>query len=136
MSEQTVIITEGELRVTRDVQPFYSNLPELDPRWRFTDAAGHEHRGDNLRATTVEAIIGRDGCGDPGCCGETWDVTELRCDTCAEPIRPGTRIPTGVRYIVTGESYFLNDEPITKEQFEEIVSKYRRAPDEQAQADS
>ncbi len=53
MGEQVSLIGEGEDQIgadgswalERDVQPVYSlDHEEPDPRWRFTDQAGHEHR--------------------------------------------------------------------------------------------
>ena len=87
-SDATFTYEEGGERV-------YSYMPEPDPEWRYTDAAGHEHYREGPRYPTL--MTAHDytyWCED---CRDEHDVTHLECSLCGEHIVPGTRpaSPTG-----------------------------------------
>lgn len=84
---------EGELTCERHDQRMWAEGPRPDPKWTYTDAAGHAHvrgeDGESLPTLNVEwEHFPCDGaCGDSGCDG--WDVPHYTCPTCGEDIIPG-----------------------------------------------
>lgn len=87
----------------------YSMLPERDPDWTFTDAAGHRHFYDGRRVPTLlrrhgyptlETVeVGTYFCHD--CCEEHTEY-ETRCPLCSEVITPGTRPPNPFGTVIPG----------------------------------
>lgn len=125
MSSDEVQAADGRIfRMDRELIEVGAGwTPVADPRWMFTDAAGHEHRRTRDGYPSLAWVItGQDGCGDPECCGETWDVGEYRCRECAEVIEPGTHIPAGSTFIPGEVHLYIDDEPVTKTQWDTAVA--------------
>lgn len=94
---------EGTWNMERDMISCDSIYPEPDPRWTFTDQAGHEHRwveggkeegqhkGSLLLPTLEYVITGESGYDDG--CGQVDVIEEgeWRCRECGEVVLPGTR---------------------------------------------
>jgi len=123
---------DGVLKMTREYETVYSSSPQPDSKWQFTDAAGHEHyRGDHSYPT-LKTVVDRtywcEGCRDK------HTETHLACKLCDESIEPSTVPPNPSGYqFITAEIYTLNDEPITRDQFNDIVTEQRtRFQQEQA----
>ena len=87
-SDATVEYEQGGERV-------FSYMPEPDPEWRYTDAAGHEHYREGHRYPTLVTV--HDYTYWCEHCRDEHDVTHLECPLCGEHIVPGTRpaSPTG-----------------------------------------
>ena len=68
-----------------------SMLPEPDPDWTFTDAAGHAHYYDDGYPTLERVVVETWWCVD---CHDHHDDEAMACPICGEHIRPGTRPPS------------------------------------------
>lgn len=81
-----------------------------DPRWEFTDAAGHFHAYDEKgERPTLDARtehVPCDGSCSGVCEGEGYDVTHWHCALCREEIEPG-RVPDEYGIIPGRHSYDL-----------------------------
>ena len=95
------------LEFSYDRRTTVSLFPSLDPDWRFVDAAGHPHRGDEL-AKTCEMVVDRSHwCdGDEGPYNhdphEAVDESHWECRECRETIKP-RMIPPGQPVPLRGE---------------------------------
>jgi len=99
----TVVINGGEpmdavLVKRQEMIEYRSNIArKADPRWEFTDAAGHFHAYDQSRKNELPTLDARvehvdcDGsaCGSESDC-EGYDITHWHCALCGEEIKPGT----------------------------------------------
>jgi hypothetical protein len=75
--------------IVRNGEWVHSMLPVIDTNWVWVDAAGHEHRGDDLNATTKEQWLRGQWCD---MCLESHDhFMRYFCKTCRETVEPGTR---------------------------------------------
>lgn len=78
-----------QIAIERTAVEATSDLPQLDPTWRFTDAAGHPHAGDDLASTSVAKYEPCDCDIDTG----PHDVFAGRfCRECGEELHPRTII--------------------------------------------
>lgn len=96
------------LTITQDMLPITSDYPMTDDNWRYTDLAGHEHRGDALSATTTTVVDEKHWCDG----NEGWthhdphmhvDRSHLECAECGEHITPGM-LPLGSTKYLSGQS--------------------------------
>lgn len=98
---------------------------EADKNWQYTDKQGHTHfysEGENLPTLRWKSDLY--GCDD---CGDEHDDGYWECPNCGEEIKPGTRpVPPGRKFIYGPVSYYLNNEEIGREEFDEL----RKAPRE------
>jgi hypothetical protein len=91
-----VIAAEGTWSLERDVEQVYSlNPKEPDPRWRFTDQAGHEHRW--VGAKEARLLDGVDAENITG-----WEDIEQHI---LEGDRGRLGLPT-LEWVVTGQQGF------------------------------
>lgn len=93
----------GDVTVEQQTEQVFSNLPEPDPRWRYTDSNGHEHYRAERDWPTLEWVVDHTyWCGD---CRDEHDEGHYACRMCGEPVEPGTRPPSpyGV-FVTTGMS--------------------------------
>jgi hypothetical protein len=92
---------------------------EPDPRWKFTDAAGHEHAYDEDDKTpTLKAVIIADWwCAT---CNDEHDDVELQCAQCGEAIVPGTRAGPDRIAIPGVREVYLENVPLTAAEQEEL----------------
>lgn len=122
----------GTLRIVTDQIEVTSNLPRPDRNWRYTDAAGHEHRYDDGYPTLVRVGEGPYWCPD---CHDEHEDSHWECPICHEEISPAlTGPPPGREFIPGMTEYFLDGEPISKERAESILAEYQAA--EQARKDA
>lgn len=113
-----------------------SYSPEPDPRWTFTDAAGHAHApsrsGVNgpLIYPTMElatgAIVWCEDCQDDHGTECWWE-----CRICGEKILPGIRTPVGRRFVPGLTSYEIDGMPCTPEQAREFVTRCQEGLNDQ-----
>jgi|HubBroStandDraft_2_1064218.scaffolds.fasta_scaffold54488_6 hypothetical protein len=148
MVSSRIRVPEGELRIEREVIPVHYQS-DVDRRWRFTDAAGHEHAyaedfpgsfGDRLRDDrarhypTLRPLY--EAAGYCGRCNDYHDdrdiIVRYECPLCGETIRPGTTGP-GTIYIPGMISAYLNDQPISQEEAERIIAARAAAESERKQ---
>jgi hypothetical protein len=121
----------GELRIEQDVIPVHYES-DLDPGWRFTDAAGHEHYyvyvylgGEHY--PTLAYVVDEWCHSDHDMFGGGYDedghpaVAHYECRICGEHVTPGMRGP-GTTYVPGMHQVFLNGEPISRERAEEILA--------------
>lgn len=89
--------------------------PVEDPDWRFTDAAGHKHRGAS-RDTTRWVVDRTYWCED---CQDEHEEGHLECKLCGEQIEPGM-IPSSTtpKHLPGRKTYFIDGVAATKEQAE------------------
>lgn len=111
----------GELRVETEMIDVTSGLPRPDETWSYIDRQGHGHRYDNGYPTLVEVVDRTYWCAD---CNDEHQDTHLECRICGESIEPGMRGPSPFREFAPGRTaYYLNDEPISPERYQEIVEQ-------------
>ena len=83
---------------------------EPDPAWAFTDKKGHVH---TWVSGTWENYRPPEDVDD-------W-IPYSYCKLCSEHVRPGMR--PGRRQVIAGPvEYYLDDDPITKEQAEALLA--------------
>lgn len=102
--------------------------PTLDPKWRYTDKAGHDHSADDLYATldwVVDVPGGSDSDGE-----EYPDEGHYECKRCHENIVPHSRVDPFPYLVVVDEHWYINDEPSTKEAVMDLVNTYQRTETE------
>lgn len=133
MSEQSgwLDLERIDLRAETEQIDVTSALPYPDERWRFTDAAGHEHRyerqaaGDyypTLRWFVTERYWRAD-------CEDEHTEGEWICPLCDEVITPGTAGPDMFRRYVPGRTtYYLGDEEISEARYRELEAQLRSGP--------
>lgn len=115
----------GELRIETDQIEVTSNLPKPDRSWRYIDAQGHEHYWRDGWPTLVTVVEDTYWCAD---CNDEHDDTHFECPQCGEWISPGMVEGGMFREFMPGRtSYYLDGQPITKEQAEEIIAARRGA---------
>jgi hypothetical protein len=109
------------LRIEREyIEVSMLSPRDPDPRWRFVDAAGHEHHWDGDRTPTLEPKLERQWwCED---CMDEHEDWVLACAQCGEVITPMTVPGQPVQRIPGPVSYYLDDEPITKEQADTLLA--------------
>jgi hypothetical protein len=115
----------GELRAEADVIEVTSNGMRPDPKWRFTDAHGHEHyrADDGTCPTLVNVVDDTYWCFD---CDDEHTDSHLGCAICGEEIKPGLLPPSPFREFIQGRTaYYLNDVPISPERYEELLAARR-----------
>lgn len=120
-----------ELR--RDAISVSSMLPRPDTSWHFFDAAGHDHRWCLTRSyghPPAKSYNPIEGYVVPTIVwvkdGETWyeeddeptPIGHYECEECKEHIKPGYTTDTDERYIAGKLRCFINDKPVSREEFE------------------
>lgn len=107
-----------ELRWERDLIDVTSNGPRPDKSWRYTDAAGHEHRWADDWPTLEWFITERYWCEE---CGDEHTEGEWICPLCEEVIAPGMLPPSIFREYMPGlVRFYLGDEEISPERFAQL----------------
>jgi hypothetical protein len=124
MTASSISGPRGVLRMERDVIRV-DYLTKADERWRFTDSHGHEHRWHpgNDPYPTLRPVY-----EEPGWCDTCHEVHEdlidhMECRQCGDTVTPGTTGP-GTEMIPGMTSYYLDDQPISPEEFEAIMNEY------------
>jgi hypothetical protein len=128
MSESVIRGDFGELRLEVDMIDVTSALPRPDPRWTYTDQAGHQHRYDKTAPGhyyPTQVVVTEEPYWCPDCHDEHSD-SHYECPLCGEEIEPGlVSAPLYREYMPGLASYYLNDEPITKDEYERLVAELR-----------
>lgn len=91
----------AQLRITQERIDISTRGPKADPKWTFTDAAGHFHaRSDDELPTLIARPVHVPCDGSCGgiCGGEGTEVIRYHCRICEEEIKPG-QIP-GPHYAI------------------------------------
>jgi hypothetical protein len=105
-----------------------SRLPYPDERWTYTDRAGHEHRYDKQAPgdyyPTLSWVIDETYyCPD---CHDEHTEGHWECPQCGERITPGSAGPDRFRRYIPGLThYYLNDEEITKDEYQRLAAEFR-----------
>lgn len=113
------------LEIRQDWIDVTTALPQSDPKWTFTDAAGHPHAYGN-QDRRYPTLVTKSG--EPYWCGDCDDehVDQwYECAQCGETIRPGTRIDTSPRQIPGLRTATIDGEPVTGEQAEAFIAQVR-----------
>lgn len=122
----TVMQHQGHtLEIETDTIEYSTALPQPDPKWTYTDRAGHGHAYGG--SSNPYPTLARKH-GEPYWCADCRDehVDEwLECPQCGEKITPGTYIDTSVRRMPGLTSYLLDGRPITKEEAEAFLAEMR-----------
>jgi hypothetical protein len=72
-----------------------TDLPQPDPRWRHTDAAGHEHTTVDGRWPTLDWVVDEVyWCEE---CRDNHEDGHYRCARCGEAVDPGTIVDRTTR---------------------------------------
>lgn len=123
MDELTASTPYGELRVETEMIDVTSGLPRPSKSWTYTDQQGHQHRYDDGYPTLVTVVERTYWCDE---CNDEHQDTHLACGLCGEEISPGVVGPSPFREFAPGRiSAYLNDEPISRERYEEIMAEIR-----------
>jgi hypothetical protein len=126
MSESRAILRNGSV-LTAHCEPIEvtSLGPREDPAWTFTDANGHAHATADGYPSLVwivdeeDYVVFEDGYPE-----EYPGSGHYECRECGEHIQPGMRGPSPYREFIPGPCYYeLDGEPITEEQYREIVAE-------------
>lgn len=129
MSETVITGDFGELVIETEQIEVTTNLPRQDQNWRFTDAAGHEHRWvagsePDMPYPTLKRVVDSTYWCDG--CREEHDEAHLECRLCGEAIEPGMVGPEPFRKFIPGRrSAYLNGQPISGERAEELLAQAR-----------
>lgn len=124
MGNATINLPGGKtVEIVREMVTVESWMPETDPDWTYVDNDGHRHSTTSVRREmsakwieTSPAYTDSDG--------EEYNADgEYRCVDCQEVLHIGTRTP-GPQHIITGESYYIDGERVTKEAAEALVDAY------------
>lgn len=107
------------VEIERDfIEATFMGHSEVDPKWRYTDKAGHEHSEVALLKEVVEYDWWCDDCRD------RHEMTHLECPRCGEKIEPKLIwVPGGTSYIQGYTTYMLDGERVTKEVAEDAVAR-------------
>lgn len=123
--------------ITQNKQPLYSlggwQLP--DEEWYYIDQEGHAHQWNNKILPTLElipAVTKEYWCDD---CNDMHDeITEESyyvCKICREVVKPKYKTDNGPLYQMGAISYYIDDIPVTKEEFnykkEEFYGKINKS---------
>ncbi|MGX1632739.1 hypothetical protein ACWGUL_01575 [Streptomyces albidoflavus] len=109
-------------------------LPQPDPRWTYTDHAGHHHAygADGPAAVRYPSLILRESepywCSD---CDDEHTDEWFECPLCGEKITPGTFVDSSPRYISGFTSYLIDGEPVTEEEGKALLEEIRVSSEEQ-----
>jgi hypothetical protein len=114
------------LEMRREAIEVTSNLPQPDPDWKFTDAAGHKHHHGtdpmDRYPTLVWEHTGSHWCED---CRDDHVKGHYICRLCREEVVPGTKIDNWRKYIPGMVEYLLDGEPISKEEAEAFIESVK-----------
>jgi hypothetical protein len=120
---------ELDLREEAELIDVTSALPYPDERWRFTDAAGHEHRyrrqgAGDYYPTLVWVVDERWWCDD---CGDEHTEGHYECRACGERIVPGLAGPDYFPRRIPGRvTYWLGDTEISPDRYRELRAQQVR----------
>lgn len=117
------------LEITTDRIEVTSNLPQPDPRWTFTDSAGHHHHTvsgtDGL--VTYPTLVLRSGpatwCQD---CHDEHTDAWWECRLCEKKISPGVRYDNSRRFIPGMITYLLDGEHCSPDEARTFVARWQR----------
>lgn len=104
-----------------------TSMSRPDTSWRFTDAAGHEHRwyADGQPADTyspsksydlptlIWVVDGTRYYDD----GEPYEVGHYECTRCAEHVSPQRKSDDTTQYIAGLRWFRINGEPVSEDEF-------------------
>jgi hypothetical protein len=140
MSRQEFSLNGHTLEITRDMIEVTSNLPQRNPRWRHTDAQGHEHYAVSTDAGVIYPTLSiRQGEEQTDEDGEPYRERWWACHECGEEITPGTFIDSSRKLIPGLTSYTLDGEHIPPAQAQAFIESWQRQADDRssrrAQAD-
>lgn len=123
MSAATYIHGDDVLKVETEMVEVTSYSPRVDPDWRFTDHAGHEHYYDAQRKDYPTLYWFEETWEEDG--EEMSDGGYFVCDICGETITPGTLPPPAYREFIPGlTTFYLNDERITEDAAQALLQEW------------
>ncbi len=108
-------------------------LPQPDPRWTYTDHAGHRHaygaRGPVTQMYPTLALRESEPywCND---CDDEHTDRWYECPLCGEKIEPGTFVDTSPQYISGYTSYLIDGEPVTEAEGKALLAEIQAAGEE------
>lgn len=132
MPESVIRGSFGELRAETEMIEVTSGLLRPDPKWAYTDHAGHEHYyrkgsryGEGSGYPTLIVVTEEPyWCPD---CHDEHTSSHYECPLCDEEIAPGLVPEPPYREYIPGlTSYYLNDEPITPDEYQRLVDQLQR----------
>lgn len=113
------------LEIERDMISVSTQLPQPDPRWSYTDRAGHDH-AYGTEANPYPTLVRRQG--EPYWCDDCQDEhvdTWLECPQCGEKIQPGTFIDPAPKYIPGLTSYRIDGEEVSPQEGEALLAEMK-----------
>jgi len=111
-------------------------LPQPDPRWTYTDHAGHRHAygADGPAPDRYPTLVLRES--EPYWCPDCEDEhtdTWFECPLCGEKITPGTFVDTSPKYISGFTSHLIDGEPVTEAEGKALLAEIQAASEERKQ---
>lgn len=109
-------------------------LPQPDPRWTYTDHAGHGHAYGS-KTQPYPTLVRRQS--EPYWCPDCQDEhtdSWLECPLCGEKIQPGTYVDTSPQYIAGPTSYLIDGRPASKEEGDALFAQILAAREEEQRA--
>ena len=112
-------------------------LPQPDPKWTYTDHAGHQHAYGTSGSVTdrYPTLVLRES--EPYWCSDCQDEhtdTWLECPLCGEKITPGTYIDTSPKYLPGLTSYLIDGQPVSKEEGDALFAQMRAEREQEQRA--
>lgn len=127
MTESRATLPDGRvLTATCELIEVTSLSDRPDPAWRFVDAAGHEHTYVDQTYPTLVWVVDQEDYVviEDGYPEEYPGEGHYECGECGEVVTPAQIGPSPYREFVPGVvSYFLDDEPITEDEYRAIVEQ-------------
>lgn len=122
------LVHEGhELEITTemvDVTSIHAMKP--DPKWTFTDAAGHRHyRSEDETGGPYPTLMWKPDMVHCADCHEDHDEGFLVCTQCGERVQPGFVSDPGPHLIPGLRSYTIDGEPVSPQAAEDFLAAMR-----------
>jgi hypothetical protein len=125
VSENEIRGSFGVLRAEAEMIDVSSGLPRPDPEWTYTDHAGHDHHREGNGYPTL-VVVTEEPYWCPDCHEEHTD-SHYECPLCGEEIAPGlVSAPLHREYTPGLTHYYLNDEPISPDEYQWLVAQLQR----------
>lgn len=125
-----------EFRTEVDAIDVTSNVPEADPKWRFVDSHGHEHRWENYEIKGGLWVEGAELPTLRWVTDETWvdednyerEEGHYECRECGDEVKPGRRMPPAIRRTIPGMRHlYIDGEEVSEETFKAKLAEAQAA---------